>query len=48
MIKENRLKNKNEGIEMIEPRISAMWEPPIILEKDMPEEIVKTIKEMDD
>lgn len=30
---------------MIEPRIGAMWEPPMILEKDMPEEIAKIINE---
>lgn len=31
---------------MIEPRIGTMREQPIILEKDMPEEMVKIIKEI--
>lgn len=31
---------------MIKPCIGAMWETPIILEKDMPEEMVKIIKEI--
>ena len=31
---------------MIGPCIGATWEQPIVLEKDMPEEMVKIIKEI--